>query len=616
MPGGKITDHFFRRTEPASAAEPPAEEAAEPPAAKAPAAAAPMEKKRCNQCCKWLPLEQMGHRTVKGELVAYAICSLCRAYMAEYNKANRGAKRATKRKQREEEREKELAALGPTKKCTKCQNQLPIGQFELKPSGSDSDSQERYALCTLCHSKVNKWYAAQRQTKPYKCDKCDKAFAQSGHLTNHERTHTGEKPFKCDKCDAAFAHRSTLANHERTHTGEKPFQCDKCDAAFAMRGNLDRHMRTHTGERPFQCDKCDKAFAQSGCLDAHRRTHTGERPYKCSVCNKAFAESGNLDKHERTHTGEKPHKCDKCDAAFAESSNLDRHKRVHHDGLLGCPCKSTPECPYRLSGRSKYDGLCVRCFVSAFPNDIRARKAKAYVHCKELAVREFLEAAFPQYRWVFDRTCAVGELVRPDARTALGKTRLLIVEVDEHSHDTYVCDTERERERIFKKHAPRGAVVHVVRFNPDAYDDPVTGKRIPSCFTYSKELGMASVPESRKADWEARLEKLRTTIQEIIDHKHEDIQVPDCLLDDDRYKYVIPVELFYDNVREKWPDGNRQRKNALKRNAEVRPAFAAEEASDEASDSSDEEEQEEQEEQDEAPIDMNVCGDVVDSDED
>ena len=57
-------------------------------------------------------------------------------------------------------------------------------------------------------------------------------------------------------------------------------------------------------------------------------------------------------------------------------------------------------------------------------------------------------------------------------------------------------------------------------------------------------------------------------IQEIIDHQHDDIAIPECLLDDDRYKFVIPIELFYDNVRKKWPDGNNERQAAFKRNAE------------------------------------------------
>ena len=280
----------------------------------------------------------------------------------------------------------------------------------------------------------------------------------------------------------------------------------------------------------------------------------------------------------RAHIEVNPYSCDVqgCEYTCKSEFELNKHKRGVHEGELQSPCKSTSgqdgKCPNGVSGQSKYDGYCTRCFISAFPNDARSTNAKAYLHAKELTVREFLKEAFPQYRWVFDRTCAVGELVRPDARTAVGKKRVLVVEIDEHSHNTYVCANERERERIFKKHAPRGAIVHVVRFNPDEYDDPVTEERIPSCFTYSKEKGVASVPASRKANWEFRLSKLQSTIQEIIDYQREDIQVPELLLDEEKYKYVIPIELFYDNVIAKWPNGNTQKLAALKRNAQIRKA--------------------------------------------
>ncbi|PNH01079.1 Zinc finger protein [Tetrabaena socialis] len=55
---------------------------------------------------------------------------------------------------------------------------------------------------------------------------------------------------------------------------EKPYACDYpgCDAAFARSGNLVHHKRTHTGEKPYACDYegCGAAFAESGNLAIHK----------------------------------------------------------------------------------------------------------------------------------------------------------------------------------------------------------------------------------------------------------------------------------------------------------------------------------------------------------
>ena len=57
-----------------------------------------------------------------------------------------------------------------------------------------------------------------------------------------------------------------------------------------------------------------------------------------------------------------------------------------------------------------------------------------------------------------------------------------------------------------------------MRFNPDAYDDPATGARVPSCWGVGKD-GDARVKPSREAEWAARLEKLAQVVAAyLVDH--------------------------------------------------------------------------------------------------
>uniref|UniRef100_A0A3Q2WQU1 Transcription factor IIIA n=1 Tax=Haplochromis burtoni TaxID=8153 RepID=A0A3Q2WQU1_HAPBU len=161
-------------------------------------------------------------------------------------------------------------------------------------------------------------------------------------LRRHEKIHKGLKPFpfNCADCDKCFAQKCQLVAHRRIlHSGEKPYVCDICGQAFAQSSTLTYHKRRHTGEKPYQCDLCGMSFSVSSSLIAHTRKHTGERRanerMRCSGFLLHWA--NRLYRHFSVFlcvSGETPYKCSqpKCDAKFVTSSELKKHMRRLHPG--------------------------------------------------------------------------------------------------------------------------------------------------------------------------------------------------------------------------------------------------------------------------------------------
>ncbi len=93
-------------------------------------------------------------------------------------------------------------------------------------------------------------------------------------MTSHLLTHTGEKKLRCQFCDRMFARSSDLKQHQYQHTKECEFRCEHpdCGKVFYIRKNYKKHRKLHLSEREYACDKCHKLFSTKYHKDRHMAT--------------------------------------------------------------------------------------------------------------------------------------------------------------------------------------------------------------------------------------------------------------------------------------------------------------------------------------------------------
>ncbi|XP_058443486.1 zinc finger protein 664-like [Malaya genurostris] len=205
-----------------------------------------------------------------------------------------------------------------------------------------NNSKECLFHCKLCKRSFSEEHRHEIHSKmravKKTCDICGNSFKSKQQLMNHMRRHTGERPYKCDICGRNFTQMGSLQYHSAVHATECPYKCSKCGKKFALKSQLVKHLKIHTEERTFRCNVCNKGFLINSLLTIHMRSHTGEKPFECKVCGKSYSTQSNLMLHNKRHLDSdvRPYECELCGARFKTKFIFNSHSRVHSHNCSDC----------------------------------------------------------------------------------------------------------------------------------------------------------------------------------------------------------------------------------------------------------------------------------------
>ncbi|CAF1659107.1 unnamed protein product, partial [Adineta ricciae] len=95
-----------------------------------------------------------------------------------------------------------------------------LNQGNRNENNSLASSSALYANNSINLSNIsspNSQRLIKRDRRNDTCEYCGKVFKNCSNLTVHRRSHTGEKPYKCELCAYACAQSSKLTRHMKTH---------------------------------------------------------------------------------------------------------------------------------------------------------------------------------------------------------------------------------------------------------------------------------------------------------------------------------------------------------------------------------------------------------------
>ncbi|KAH8275682.1 hypothetical protein KR026_012478 [Drosophila bipectinata] len=197
--------------------------------------------------------------------------------------------------------------------------------------------EEKIFMCEQCPKRYTKQYLLDQHRVIHKernvvCDICERRFPNESMLCTHVKLVHGNYGTMCDICAQVIRGRAAFQRHQLEHAGvtEPKVQCDICGSWHKNKHSLKKHVRRHNGTAA-TCDLCGKVSPNRSAMLSHQRyVHLTDRKHECSVCGKGFKKGISLREHMTMHTGEVLYKCPHCPKTFNSNANQHTHRRKCH----------------------------------------------------------------------------------------------------------------------------------------------------------------------------------------------------------------------------------------------------------------------------------------------
>lgn len=170
--------------------------------------------------------------------------------------------------------------------------------------------------------------------RPFKCDKCCKAFYTHERLQRHILCHGDEstKPLQCDVCYKRFMNNSALSCHIKIHSDKKYYTCPVCHEGFDHTNAMKSHVVKHCVNGYYKCPDCERQFEDFLSLRKHLRSFHSNKEYPCPECKKVFPRPDKLKLHMLRHSSHREFMCETCGRQFKRKDKLKEHIRRMHAG--------------------------------------------------------------------------------------------------------------------------------------------------------------------------------------------------------------------------------------------------------------------------------------------